>query len=68
MSGKHSSYTANFKLQVIAFAKSINNSMVARRFTVNEKLVRDWRKKQSGLSEMSKNKKSARGRLMHLYF
>ena len=45
MSGKCSSYMANFKLQVIAFDKSSNNSMAAHHFSVNEKQVREWRKK-----------------------
>ena len=45
MSGKRNSYAANFKLQVIAFAESTNNSMAASRFSVNEKLLRDWREK-----------------------
>ena len=31
MYGKHNSYTTNFKLQVIAFTESTNNSMAARR-------------------------------------
>ena len=66
MSDKCNSYTANFKLQVIAFAKSTNNSMDARCFSINEKLVRDCRKKQNDLSEMSKGKKAAHGcRSMH---
>ena len=62
MSGKLNSYTANFKLQVIAFSESTNNSMAVRSFYVNKKLVRDWRKKQNDLSEMSKGKKAAHGR------
>ena len=57
MSGNHNSYTANFKLQVISFTESINYSMAARHFSVNEKLVRDWIKKQNDLSEMRKSKK-----------
>ena len=58
MSGKRSSYTDNFKLQVIAFAESINNSMAVRCFSVNEKLERDWRKMQNDLSKTSKSKKA----------
>ena len=37
MSGKRNSYTANFKLQGIAFAESINDSMAFRHFSVNDK-------------------------------
>ena len=36
-SGKCTSYIANFKLQMIAFAKSSNNSMAACHFSVNNK-------------------------------
>ena len=35
--------------------------MAARRFCINEKLVRDWRKKRNDLSEMQKGKKAACG-------
>ena len=58
---KRNSYTANFKLKVIAFAETTNNSMAARHFSVNEKQVRDCWKKQNDLSEMPKGKKSAHG-------
>ena len=61
MSCKRNSYPANFKLQVIAFSVSTNNSMPARHFSVNEKLVRDWRKQQNALFEMLKGKKATRG-------
>ena len=54
MSGKCNSYAANFKLQVIAFVESTNNSMAMRRFSVNEKQRRDWKKKQDDLSKMQK--------------
>ena len=49
MSCKRNSYPANFKLQVIAFAETPNNSMATRRFSVNEKQVRNWGKKQNDL-------------------
>lgn len=62
MSGKRRSYTANFKLQVIAFAETYNNSMAARHFSISEKLVRDWRKIRKEIAEMPKGKKAARGR------
>ena len=53
LSGQHNNYTANFQLQVIVFAESTNNSRAARRFSVNKKLVRDWKKMQNVLFEMS---------------
>ena len=37
MSGERNTYTANFRLQMIAFAESTYNSMAARRFSVNDK-------------------------------
>ena len=52
ISCKRNSYSANLKLQVTALAESTNNSMAARRFSINKKLVRGWTKKQNDLSEM----------------
>ena len=48
--------------RVVAFAETTNNSIAARRFSVNEKQVREWRKKQIALCEMPKDKNAARGR------
>ena len=61
MCSKCNSYTANFKLQAIAFTESKNENIVVRRFSVNKKLVRGRRKKQNDLSEMPKDKKPERG-------
>ena len=47
---------------MVAFAESTNNSIAARRFSVNKKLVRDWGSKQNDLSEMPKSKKAVSGR------
>ena len=44
ISRKHDSYMDNFKLQVIAFTKRLNNSMAACHFTVNEEQVQKWKK------------------------
>ena len=55
MSKKRNSYTANFRLLVIAFSESSNNSMAARHFSVNEKQVREWRKRQGEIAEMPKS-------------
>ena len=39
-------YSASFKLQVVKFASdNSNNSAASRKFGINEKLVRDWRRK-----------------------
>ncbi|GIY69360.1 HTH CENPB-type domain-containing protein [Caerostris darwini] len=61
MSGKRNSYTADFKLQVIAFAEKHNNIVAARHFSVNEKQVREWRKKRLELEVIPKSKKASRG-------
>ena len=44
MTSRRKQYTAAFKLQVIKAAEETNNCAAAREFSVNEKLVRDWRK------------------------
>ena len=39
-------YSASFKLQVVKFASdNSNNSAASRKFGIDEKLVRDWRRK-----------------------
>ena len=43
---KRMKYSAGFKLQVALAAKESNNCAAASQFGVNEKLVRDWRKKE----------------------
>ena len=45
MASKCASYTAVFKLKVIETAEKCGNRAVGREYSVNEKLVRDWRKK-----------------------
>ena len=47
---------------MVAFAETTNNSIAARRFSIHEKQVREWRKKKNALSEMPKAKKAARDR------
>lgn len=58
---RRTAYEAGFKLKVVAFALETNNSVAARRFSVNEKQVRMWRKNQAALKKMPKHKKAARG-------
>ena len=39
-------YSASFKLQVVKFVSdNSNNSAASRKFGIDEKLVRDWRRK-----------------------
>ena len=57
---KRSSYTVSFKLKVIDSAEKSSNRRASREYGVNEKLVRDWRKKKNELLKMPKTAKSAR--------
>ena len=49
MASKRTSYTAAFKLKVIETAEKCGNRATGREYSVNEKLVRDWRKKKAEL-------------------
>ena len=55
---KRMRYDAAFKLEVINFAKGMNNSSAAREFDV----VREWQKAEVMLSEMPKTKCANRGK------
>jgi len=45
-------YQSSFKLKVVQFAKSTNNCATSRKFDVNEKLIRDWKKCEDSLKSM----------------
>ncbi|KAH7953665.1 hypothetical protein HPB49_010978 [Dermacentor silvarum] len=45
-SGDYQSYTADFKRQVVLFAENSNSFTAQREFSVNEKLIRGWRKQR----------------------
>ena len=53
MPPKRMKYEARFKMKVVEFAQNMNNSAAARRFSDNEKLVRDWRKNNDKTNEPS---------------
>ena len=57
---KRSSYDAAFKLQVVGFATVNNNCAAARKFGVDEKQVREWKKRKNNLEEMPRAKKACR--------
>ena len=59
---KRSAYDAGFKLKVVEYAESNNNSKAGREFGVSEKLVRDWRKAKETLMDMPKTKRARRGK------
>ncbi|XP_046917398.2 uncharacterized protein LOC124497764 [Dermatophagoides farinae] len=58
---KRMSYTAEFKLKVIKYAKIHGNRASSRYFNINEKCIRDWRKRENELRRMPKYKRSNRG-------
>ena len=41
-----------YKLKVVQFAKSTNNCAASRKFDVNEKLIRDWKKCEDSMKSM----------------
>ena len=56
-------YSASFKLQVVKFASdNSNNSAANRKFGIDEKLVRDWRRKIDNIKSLPKTKCADRGR------
>lgn len=46
---QRNSYDSNFKLRVINFAEQHTNAAAEREFGINEKMIRDWRKKKTQL-------------------
>ena len=56
-------YSASFKLQVVKFASdNSNNSAASQKFGIDEKLVRDWRRKIDNIKSLPKTKCADRGR------
>ena len=56
-------YSASFKLPVVKFASDhSNNSAASRKFGIDEKLVRDWRRKIDNIKSLPKTKCADRGR------
>ncbi|KAG7175313.1 Pogo transposable element-like 10, partial [Homarus americanus] len=53
---KRMKYDASFKLKVARFAKAPNNSAAAREFGVNEKQVREWKKAEEKLIDITRTK------------
>lgn len=61
MPPKRKSYSAHYKLQVVKYAAENGNRASERKFGVNEKLVRNWRKVEDTLTAMKKTKRANRG-------
>ena len=56
-------YSASLKLQVVKFASdNSNNSAASRKFGMDEKLVRDWRREIDNIKSLPKTKCADRGR------
>ena len=44
---KRQNYSLEFKIEVIEEAKKSYNTTIARKYNIDEKLVRDWRKNEN---------------------
>ena len=60
MASRRASYTAEFKLQTVRYALKNGNRAAGREFNVDEKMVRNWRKNESALELMPRNKRANR--------
>lgn len=58
---KKRSYEAAFKLTVVDSAEKTTNRAAARKFGVDERRVREWRKNKAGLQDLPKKKRRLEG-------
>ena len=58
MASKRASYTVAFKLKVIERQRSAGTELLDASTLLNEKLVRDWRKKKAELEALPRGKRS----------
>ena len=58
---KKRSFDASFKLKVVEFAFKNTNRGAARKFDVDKKQVREWKKQRNSLTELSSKKKRLDG-------
>lgn len=59
--GRYASYTAGFKLKVVAHALEHGNRAAARHFSVDPVRVRYWRKQEEQLRSTKKDRRAFRG-------
>ena len=59
---KRKSYTADFKLSVVKYAKENSNRAAGREYSVNEKSVREWRQEEAELEKLNPRKRARRGK------
>ena len=57
---QRNAYDSNFKLRVINFAEQHTNATAEREFGINEKMIRDWRKKKTQLETLERPLKKIR--------
>jgi transposase-like protein len=55
------SYTAAFKLEAVTYAKENGNRATGHQFSINEKMVRNWRKQEDELRLTKQSKRANRG-------
>jgi transposase-like protein len=63
MPPKRKSYTTEFKLKVVKYAEENGNRSASREYSVDESIVRDWRKNKNVLNVMPRGKRARRGSL-----
>lgn len=56
------SYTASFKLRVVAYAVEKGNRAAGKQFSIDESCVRRWRSQREKLLKTPRNKRALRGR------
>ena len=59
--GRKQSHEARFKLKVVEYAEKESNRAAGRKYGVNEKQVREWRKKKQQLIALPPKKKRLEG-------
>uniref|UniRef100_K7GBW1 HTH CENPB-type domain-containing protein n=1 Tax=Pelodiscus sinensis TaxID=13735 RepID=K7GBW1_PELSI len=56
------SYTADFKLSVVTYAKENGNRAAGRKFSINEKSVCEWRKEDVDIEKLNPHKRAHQGK------
>ena len=55
---KRTSYTVGFKLKAVKLAETTSNRNAGKELGINEKLVRDWRKKKTELVKLPRSSRA----------
>lgn len=59
---KKRSFDASFKIKVAEFAEKSSNRGAARKFEIDEKRVKEWRKQKQSLTDLPSKKRRLDGR------